>query len=46
MFDETSAKAEDITYMIKFKLLIDKHEEYILAFITKLGRYLIVLENL
>jgi hypothetical protein len=45
MFDETSAKAEDITHMTKFKLLIDKHEEYVLAFVTKLDRYLIVLEN-
>jgi hypothetical protein len=45
MFDETSTKAEDITHMIKFKLLIDKHKKYVLAFITKLDRYLIVLEN-
>jgi hypothetical protein len=32
--------------MTKFKLLIDKHEEYVLAFVKKLDRYLIVLENL
>jgi hypothetical protein len=46
MFDETPAKAGDITHMTKFKLLIDKHEEYASAFVTKLGRYLIVLGNL
>src|SRR5215213_2925933 len=45
IIDDRLIESEDITHMTKIKMTIDKHEEYLLMFITKLDHYLFVLEN-
>ena len=43
VIDGRSSQAGNVTHVIKLKMTIDKHDEELPMFVTKLGHHLIVL---